>query len=170
MSKFSKLSDKLVDEPDELPADFAGFDEDRMPEELPADFDGFDDEELPADFAGFDPLSPGAAPLVEPSPSEERDEVLAWEASEHDPIQRMFDQAREAARAATAEKRGQQRQEEWLDHQRQIGRGWAKFLFWWERCPEAAEAYRREHEDAQGEWLIEMMGPRWLIENAGPRF
>ena len=53
-------------------------------------------------------------------------------------------------------KRERKRRKAWLDRQRQAGRGWAKFLFWLERSPEDAQAYRQEHEDEQGEWLIEM--------------
>jgi hypothetical protein len=90
----------------ELPVDSAGFnDADQFPDELPADFSGFDDEtpeELPADFVGFDedrssgPPTASATPpsmpqsatapaatldssrLLEPFPLEERGEVMAF--------------------------------------------------------------------------------------------
>jgi hypothetical protein len=58
------------------------------------------------------------------------------------------------------EKRKRQGRKTWLDHQRQIGRGWGKYLYWLECAPQKAQAYRQEHEDADGQWLIEMADNR----------
>ena len=105
-----------------------------------------------------------------PDPVFPRDAPHDWDTWRRERDDRIFARAREAAREISAHKsiyereqeakeevkREHERRKDWLDRQRQIGRGWAKYVYWLECAPEEAQAYRREHEDEQGEWLIEM--------------
>jgi hypothetical protein len=109
-------------------------------------------------------------PRGKPDPIFPRNAPHDWKGWRRERNDRMFAGAREVARVTNAHKTVHElereaedrvrleraRRTEWLDHQRQIGRGWAKYLYWLEFSPEEAQAYRREHEDEQAEWLIEM--------------
>jgi hypothetical protein len=62
------------------------------------------------------------------------------------------------------EKREHERRKAWLHRQRQIGRGWAKYVYWLERSPQEAQAYRDQHEDEHGAWLVEIaVSPKFRV-------
>jgi hypothetical protein len=107
-----------------------------------------------------------------PDPVFPRDAPHDWGASQRQRNDRAREVDKEARgdkgiyeleqEAKEKQKSERQRRKNWLDQQRQIARGWAKYLYWRECFPQEAQAYQQEHEDEYGQWLIEMAGsPRF---------
>jgi hypothetical protein len=85
----------------------------------------------------------------------QRDDRIFRRAREGRVPQSIYEQEQEKKEE---EKREQERRKEWLHRQRQIAHGWAKYIYWLERSPQEADAYRQQHEDELGEWLVEIAG------------
>jgi hypothetical protein len=136
-----------------------------------------------------EPLEFGATaaqvvPCSAPDPAFSRDAPHSWEEWEYRRNNRIFAEAREAQRLARGnktlheveqeieeqKKRAKEESKAGENRQRKIGVGWAKYLFWVESDRVAAEAYRREHEDDSGDWLIQMAGnPRFRRRPKPPK-
>ena len=48
----------------------------------------------------------------------------------------------------------------WLEQQRQVQHAWRKWTRWRSTAPAEAEEYRREREDGQITWLLELAAQR----------
>jgi hypothetical protein len=44
----------------------------------------------------------------------------------------------------------------WLKKWRKVQRGWARWVRWWRQAPAEAEEYKRQREDGNVEWLLEL--------------
>jgi hypothetical protein len=83
----------------------------------------------------------------------QRDDRILFRGQEGGVLKSIYQQEQEKR---DEEKREQERRKEWLRRQRQIAHGWAKYVYWLERSPQDAQAYRQQHEDELGEWLVEI--------------
>ena len=91
----------------------------------------------------------------------QRDDRIFAHASEARVRKSIYEQMRETEEE---EKRENLRRKDWLDRQRQIAHGWAKYVYWLERSPQEAQAYRHEREDEHGGWLVEIaVSPRFKV-------
>jgi hypothetical protein len=106
-------------------------------------------------------------PRGAPDPTFPRDAAHGWATWRRKRDDRMFASAREATGHKSfyeqirdveeGVKREHLRRKDWLDRQRQIARGWARWMRWRTLDPHAADAYRQQHQDADsGDWA-------WLI-------
>jgi hypothetical protein len=111
-------------------------------------------------------------PRGAPDPVFPRGAARGWDAWRRECDDRIFARAREARGSKSfyerlreteeEEKRERLRRKEWLDRQRRIARGWAKWLSWRREAPVDAEKFRREEEDAQASWLLALAALRAL--------
>jgi hypothetical protein len=115
-------------------------------------------------------------PRGTPDPIFPREAARNWETWCRQRDDRIFLRAREGRSPKSVyeqelekgeeEKREKERRKEWLLHQRRIGHGWAKYVYWLERSPREARAYRNQHEDELGEWLAEIaVSPRFKVRS-----
>jgi hypothetical protein len=105
-------------------------------------------------------------PRGAPDPVFPRDAAHDWDTWQRQRDDRMFAEDREARgrkslyeqmqEVAQKEKYERQRRKDWLDRQHKIQRGWAKWMRWRLNAPAEAEQYRREHEDGQVCWLLDL--------------
>jgi hypothetical protein len=168
--------------PRKLPADFAGFDEDRSPNLSTSEvrwstssslLEPLSWEERDSVMAFADRLGATTAYVClrgVPDPVFPRNAAHDWDTWRRQRDDRTFLRAREAMGAKSIyeqeqgideeSKREQQRRREWLVRQRQIGHGWAKYVYWLERFPHEAQAYRHQREDEHGDWLLEIAANR----------
>jgi hypothetical protein len=64
------------------------------------------------------------------------------------------------------EKREHERGKAWLLRRRRIAHGWAKYVYWLELSPQEAQAYRQQHEDERGDWLVEIaVSPKFRVRS-----
>jgi hypothetical protein len=73
-------------------------------------------------------------------------------------INRVFARDATAEKAAALLERTQLERKAWIEGQRRIQRGWAKWMRWRTQSPEEADAFRRQHQDADGGdqgWLVD---------------
>jgi hypothetical protein len=109
-------------------------------------------------------------PQAMPDPVFPRNAAHDWDTWRGQRDDRIFLRAREAMGAKSIyeqeqgveeeKKREQERRRERLVRLRQIGHGWAKYVYWLERSPYEAQAYRHQREDERGEWLVEIAANR----------
>jgi hypothetical protein len=78
----------------------------------------------------------------------------AWDTRDRESFYERMHEAEEE------KKRERQRRKEWLDRQRRIAHGWAKWLSWRGEAPLDAENFRREQEDAEASWLLALAARR----------
>ena len=78
---------------------------------------------------------------------------------------RWLEQVFRTGRSTTVEARAREEKERaessaWQEQWRKVARGWAKWMRWYGVSPRAADKFRREHEDGQVNWLIELAARR----------
>jgi hypothetical protein len=78
---------------------------------------------------------------------------------------RRLEQVVRTGRITMAEARAREEKERaenstWREHWRKVARGWAKWMRWYAVSPRDAEKFRREHEDGQVYWLLELAARR----------
>jgi hypothetical protein len=109
-------------------------------------------------------------PRGAPDPVFPRGAAHGWDAWRRQRDDRIFARAREASRGKSfyerlreteeEEKRERLRRKEWLDRQRRIAHGWAKWAGWRAVAPADAERFRMEHEDGRIDWLVDLAARR----------
>jgi hypothetical protein len=57
----------------------------------------------------------------------------------------------------------------WLEQQRQVQHGWAKWMRWRSTARADAEEYRREHEDGRIDWFLELAAQRTRLGGRAAR-
>lgn len=115
-------------------------------------------------------------PRGAPDPFFPRDAPRGWNAWRRQRDDRVFARAQEAGRGKSfyerlreteeEEKRERVRRKEWLDRERRIARGWAKWAVWRAVATADAERFRIEHEDGRVDWLLELAARRAPLGSA----
>ena len=83
---------------------------------------------------------------------------------------RIFARDAVPGQARALREQEQQEHKAWIEEQRKIQHGWAKWMGWRRQSPQMADAYRRQHQDASGrdrDWLIEFAALRAIPDTAG---
>ena len=109
-------------------------------------------------------------PRGTPDPVFPRGAAHDWDAWRRQRDDRIFARAGEARGSKSfyermreteeEEKRERLRRKDWLDRQRRIARGWAKWAGWRAVAAADAEGFRMEHEDGRIDWLLELAARR----------
>jgi len=83
---------------------------------------------------------------------------MSWKQWTRRQLDRIFREGwRTADQMATLQAREEAERKTWLEMQRKIQRAWARWMRWRRQSPQMADAYRREHQDADGgdeSWLV----------------
>jgi hypothetical protein len=86
---------------------------------------------------------------------------MSWPTWERRRLERVFRTGRiTMAEARAREEKERAESSAWLEHWRKVARGWAKWMRWYAVSPGDAEKFRREHEDGQVNWLLELAARR----------
>jgi hypothetical protein len=86
---------------------------------------------------------------------------MSWPRWEARRLEQVFRNGRVTmAEADAQQEKGNAESAAWRDRWRRVQHGWAKWWSWHLRAPADADEYRREHEDGQIGWLLELGAPR----------
>jgi hypothetical protein len=86
---------------------------------------------------------------------------MSWPTWERRRLEQVFRAGRiTMAEAHAREEKKTAQSSAWLEHWRKVQHGWVKWLKWYAVSPKDAEEFRREHEDGQVTWLLELAARR----------
>jgi hypothetical protein len=86
---------------------------------------------------------------------------MPWPTWERRRLEQVFRTGRiTMAEAHAREEKERAESSAWLEHWRKVARGWGKWMRWYAVSPRDAEKFRREHEDGQVTWLLELAARR----------